>query len=86
MKALYKSSRLIAAAIVGTLVLSAGAAIAVTKDATNCEPCPASQSMTQAEDMGRFVVTPKTVTYVRPDEDLGRFVVSQHSATYVPAA
>ena len=61
MKTLYKSSRLIAAAIVGTLVLSAGAAIAVTKDATNCEPCPASQSMTQAEDMGRFVVTPKTL-------------------------
>jgi len=84
MKTLYKSSRLIAAAIVGTLVLSAGGAVALTKDA-RCET--QSVTMTQYEDMGRFVVTPTKVTYVvRPAEDLGRFVVTRHSAIFVPAA
>lgn len=83
MKTLYKNSRYIAAAIVGTMVLSASGALALTHD-TPCET--PTVSMTQVEDMGRFVVTPQKVTYVRPAEDLGRFIVSRHGAVFVPAA
>ena len=83
MKTLYKNSRYIAAAIVGTLVLSASGALALTKDA-QCET--RAVTMTQYEDMGRFVVAPQKVTHVRPAEDLGRFIVSRHSAVYIPDA
>ena len=86
MKTLYKSCRLIAAAIVGTLVLSAGAAVAITKDSSNFGPSTDKQVMTQAQDMGRFEVTPNTVKFVAPAEVMGRFVISQHSAVFVPAA
>ena len=84
MKTLYKNSRVIATAIVATLVLSAGGAVALAKD-TQCET--KSVAMTQYENLGRFVVTPTKVTYVvRTSEDLGRFVVTRHSAVFVPAA
>ncbi|MBK7686741.1 MAG: hypothetical protein IPJ25_12610 [Rhodocyclaceae bacterium] len=86
MKTLYKSSRVIAAAIVGTLVLSAGAAVAITKDSTSCEAALVTQTTTQAQEMGRFEVTPNTVKFVAPAEVMGRFVISQHRAVFVPAA
>lgn len=86
MKTLYKNSRLIAATIVGTFVLSTGAAVAVAKDSANCRPCLNSSAMAQVENVGRFVVTPNTVNFVAPAEVIGRFVVSQHGAVFVPAA
>ena len=86
MKTLYKSSRVIAAAIVGTLVLSAGGAVAITKDSTSFEAARVNQTTTQAQEMGRFEVTPNTVKFVAPAEVMGRFVISQHRAVFVPAA
>lgn len=84
MKTLYKNSCHIAATIVGTLVLSAGGAAALTQD-TLCET--QSVTMTPYKDMGRFVVTPTKVTYfVHSADDLGRFVVNRHSAVFVSAA
>lgn len=85
MKTLYKGSHLAAAAIVGSFVLTAGTAVAVTRHSHQ----PADQSRTtettQVSDMGRFVVTAKRTTYVRPAESVGRFVVSQSGAVFVPA-
>lgn len=84
MKTLYKSSRFIAATIVGALLLSAGGAVALTRDAQR-ETQPVMPA--QYQDMGRFVVTPKAMTYaMRTTEDMGRFVVTRHSAIYLPAA
>lgn len=84
MKALYKSSRYITAAILGSLVLSAGAAVALTQDAQELAS-PAGE-ISQVQDMGRFVVTPKGASYVRPVKNMGRIVISQHGATYAPFA
>jgi hypothetical protein len=84
MKTLYKGTRLIAAAIVATLVLSTGAAVALTKDTQLNKQ---AVTITHYEDLGRFVVTPKKVTYVDcATQDMGRFVVTQSSAIFVPAA
>ena len=80
MKTLYKNSRLIAAAILGTFVFSAGAAVAVSHDVSQ------APTSAQVETVGRFVVTPKSMKFVAPVEVLGRFVVTQHTATFVPAA
>jgi hypothetical protein len=87
MKTLYKSTRLIAAAVVGSLVLSAGAAVALTKDA-QCEP--QVTTATHYQDMGRFVVTPTkfrhTAQVALATTDLGRIVVTRTTAVFVPAA
>lgn len=90
MKTLYKSSRLIAAAIVGSLVLSGGAAVAFTTDTHRNAPAVDS---TYVEDLGRFEVTPTKQTHsegatqaAREGESLGRFVVTRNSAVFVPAA
>ena len=77
MKTLYKNSHLVAAAIIGALLLSASAAVAVTGD----DEGPAAQ----VESVGTFVVTPHGTTFVAPPELLGRFVVTQHGAVFVPA-
>ena len=89
MKTLYKSSRLIAAAIVGSLVLSGGAAVALTNDADHRSGAVDS---THYEDLGRFEVTPTKQTHVdssaslaRSATDLGRIVVTQRTAVFVPA-
>ena len=84
MKTLYKNSRSIAAAIVGTLVFSTGAALAITGEDSGSQGT--ALAATRVADMGRFVVTPKTANYVHPAEEVGRFVVNQHSAVYIPAA
>ena len=82
MKTLYKNSRLIAAAIVGTFVFSAGAALALSHDGDVVSQAP---TPAQVENVGRFVVTPNTVKFVAPVKVIGRFVVTQHAATFVPA-
>ena len=79
MKTLYKNTRLIAAAIVGSLVFSAGAAVALTK-----ETGQKSAKHAPVDNVGRFVVTPKSTQFVPPAELVGRFVVSQHGASFVP--
>jgi hypothetical protein len=81
MKTLYKNTRLIAAAIVGSLVLSAGAAVALTKDTE-----PKNAKPVSVDNVGRFVVTPKGTQFVPPAESVGRFVISQHGAVFVPVA
>ena len=86
MKTLYKSSRLIAAAIVGTVVLSAGTAMAIAKDTTSCRECPDHQARANVEDMGRFEVTPNSVKFVAPNAMIGRFVVTERSAVFIPSA
>lgn len=84
MKTLYKNSRLIAAAIVGTMVFSAGTAVALTKETSI--KSKQVQTLQGPQDLGRFVITPTRATYLRPAEELGRFVVSQNGTTFVPVA
>lgn len=81
MKTLYKNSHLISAAIVGAVMLAASTAVAVPKNSGHdgAQLLPISQ----VDDMGRFVITPKRATYVRPVHFLGRIVVSQHRAVYL---
>lgn len=84
MKTLYKNSRLIAAAIVGTLTFSAGTAVAIAKDNATT-PVRSSAANTQVDELGRFVVTSRGATYVRPAQGLGRFVVSQNGTIFLPS-
>ena len=81
MKTLYKNTRLIAAVIVGSLVFSAGAAVALTKNSGEKNATPI-----QIDNVGRFVVTPKGTQFVPPAESVGRFVVSQHGFVFIPSA
>ncbi len=81
MTTLYKNTRRIAAAIVATMVLSAGTAVAVTNRTNDAAPI---SKVPQADTVGRFVVTPSTMKFVPPAETVGRFVVSQHSAVFIP--
>ena len=79
MKTLYKNTPRIAAAIVATLVVSTGAALAVTRDVTPALP------VVEAAYVGRFVITPTSMKHVAPVQVVGRFVISQHSAAFMPA-
>lgn len=90
MKTLYKSSRLIAAAIVGSLVLSAGAAVALTTDAHRTVIAADAKHI---NDLGRFEVTPTKQTHIESatasvseSAILGRFVVTRSNSVFVPAA
>lgn len=84
MTTLYKNTRLIAAVIVGSMVFSTGAAVALTNDiGQTARQIPKNVQM---DNLGRMVVTPNTVKFVAPVESLGRFVVSQNNVAFVPAA
>jgi hypothetical protein len=87
MTTLYKNTSRIAAAIVASVVFSSGAAIALTHD--RFEPVKSVAAPTTHDDnLGRFVVTPKSMSYVpaaNTTASVGRFVVSQHRAVFVPA-
>ena len=85
---LYKNTSRIASAIVATMLLSVGTAVAVTKDGAAAERLTTVQpGVQQTETIGRFVVTPNTVKFVAPaTENVGRFVVSQHNAVFVPVS
>jgi hypothetical protein len=78
MKTLYKSSSRIAAAIVGSLVLSTSAAIALTRQA------PAPAPLDDVASLGRFVVTAQRSQYQPPAEHLGRFIVTPQQSAFVP--
>lgn len=81
MKTLYRRSRIIAAAIVGSMLL-AGTALALTMSADH--RVRSSTTVDGAQDLGRFVVTPATTRYARPVENLGRIEVRRRGASYVP--
>ncbi len=85
---LYKNTSRIASAIVATMVLSVGTAVAVTKDGhSTAQPSVVTPTLQQADTIGRFVVTPNTVKFVAPaTENVGRFVVSQNNAVFVPVS
>ena len=87
MTTLYKSTGRIAVTITALLVLSVSTAIAVTKDVhASTKAREAKTAEQQMASMGRFVVTPKSVTFVAPTtESIRRFVVSQHRAIFVPS-
>ena len=82
---LYKNTSRIASAIVATMILSVGTAIAVTKDGGSTAHFSTTPTLQQTETIGRFVVTPNSVKFVAPaTANVGRFVVSQRSAVFVP--
>ncbi len=86
MTTLYKNTRRTAAAIVASMVLSVGTAVAFTTDNYPATNSALSKSPPQqAATIGRFVVTPNTVKFVAPaTENVGRFVVSKQTAVFVP--
>jgi hypothetical protein len=84
MTTLYKNIRVIAAVIVGSMVFSTGAAVALTKDSGQSAHHP--RESVQMDNLGRMVVTPNSFKHVAPVETVGRFVVSQHHMEFHPAA
>ena len=62
MKTLYKNTNVIAVAILCTMLLAAGTAVAVGHDRDVVQV--ANRNATQPETIGRFVVTPTKATYI----------------------
>ncbi len=62
MKTLYKNTNVIAVAILCTMLLTAGTAVAVGHDRNETQV--ANCTATQPETIGRFVVTPTKVTFI----------------------
>ena len=62
MKTLYKNTNLIAVAILCSMLLAAGTAVAVVHERDDIQV--ANCTSTQAESLGRFVVTPTKSTFI----------------------
>lgn len=80
MKTLYKNTSRIAVSLIAGLVLSTGAALALTHKgyvAKSMSPAsPTSPVTAEITDMGRFVVTPTTLRHAAAPDHLGRLVVT----------
>ena len=62
MKTLYKNTNLIAVAILCTMLLAAGTAVAVVHERDDVQV--ANRTSIQPETLGRFVVTPTKSTFI----------------------
>ena len=66
MKTLYKNTNLTAVAILCTMLLTAGTAVAVVHERADGQV--ANCSSMQADSLGRFVVTPTKATFIASEK------------------